>query len=141
VQGNLELARRAYEAFAGKDYEAALACGDPEIVYEFVGRFAEGNEYRGPEAILQLWSQLDEIFLDWTSKPEEYIDLGDRVLVLARETGVGRTSELPFEEKLGHLMTFRDGLIVRFQVFGSWTRALRAVGIGQPESPRSREVD
>jgi ketosteroid isomerase-like protein len=133
---NFELARRAYEAFSGKDYDAVLAMADPEIEYEFVERFAEGNVFRGVDAIRELWGQLDEVFLEWQSRPEELIDLGDQVLVLARERGVGRASGLEFDQKLAHLISFRDGRIIRFQVFGSWRRALRAVGIGSHEPER-----
>jgi ketosteroid isomerase-like protein len=131
MRGNLELARAAYDAFLHKDYDAALELADEDVEYEFVGRFAEGNVFRGPEEVRKLWLQLDEIFGEWRSRPEELIDLGDQVLVLARESGVGRASELHFEQKLGHLLSFRDGRIIRFQVFGSWRRALRAVGLGQ----------
>jgi ketosteroid isomerase-like protein len=128
---NFELARMAYDAFSRKDYDTVLGLADPEVEYEFVGDFAEGNIFHGPDAIRGLWNQLDEVFLEWQSRPEELIDLGDQVLVLARESGIGRASELEFDQKLGHLISFHDGHITRFQVFGSWRRALRAVGLGQ----------
>jgi ketosteroid isomerase-like protein len=130
-RSNLELARTAYEAFSRKDYDTVLAMAAPEVEYEFVGDFAEGNSFRGPDAVRALWKQLDDVFLEWQSRPEELIDLGDEVLVLARERGVGRASGLEFDQKLGHLISFQDGHITRFQVFGSWRRALRAVGLGQ----------
>jgi len=135
-QSNFELARVAYDAFSRKDYDTVLAMADPEIEYEFVGRFAEGNVFQGPGAIRDLWSQLDEVFLEWRSQPEELIDLEDQVLVLAREKGVGRASGLEFDQKVGHLISFRNSRITRFQVFGSWRRALRAVGIGPREAER-----
>jgi ketosteroid isomerase-like protein len=135
-QTNFELARVAYNAFSRKDYDAVLALAAPEIEYEFVGRFTEGNVFQGAGAIRELWNQLDEVFLEWRSQPEELIDLDDHVLVLARETGVGRASGLEFDQKLAHLISFRDGRITRFQVFGSWRRALRAVGLGQRETER-----
>ena len=128
---NFELARTAYEAFSKQDYDAVLEIADSDVEYEFVGGFAEGNAFHGPGAIRELWKQLDEVFVEWQSRPEELIDLGDQVLVLAREKGVGRASGLQFDQKLGHLITFRDGRITRFQVFGSWRRALRSVGLGQ----------
>jgi ketosteroid isomerase-like protein len=129
---NLELARVAYDAFSRKDYDTVLAMADPEVEYEFVGRsLTEGNVFHGPDAVRDLWSQLDDVFLEWRSRPEELIDLGDQVLVLVRESGVGRASGLEFDQKLGHLIFFRDGRITRFRVFGSWRGALRAVGLEQ----------
>ena len=130
-QSNFEMARAAYDAFSRKDYDTVLAMAVPDVEYEFVGDFAEGNIFQGIDAIRDLWNQLDEVFLEWQSRPEELIDLGDQVLVLARESGIGRASELEFDQKLGHLISFRDGRITRFQVFGSWKRALRDVGLGQ----------
>jgi ketosteroid isomerase-like protein len=132
-RSNFELAREAYDAFSRKDYDTVLGMADEDIEYEFVGRFAEGNVFTGIEAIRELWKQLDEVFLEWQSRPDELIDLGDDVLVLARERGVGRASGLEFDQKLGHLISFRDGRITRFRVFGSWRRALREVGIGPRE--------
>jgi ketosteroid isomerase-like protein len=129
---NLELARVAYDAFSRKDYDTVLAMADPDVEYEFVGRsLTEGNVFHGPDAVRDLWNQLDEVFLEWESRPEELIDLGNRALVLVRERGTGRASGLEFDQKLGHLISFRDGRITRFQVFGSWRAALRAVGLEQ----------
>jgi ketosteroid isomerase-like protein len=129
---NLELARVAYDAFSRKDYDTVLGMADPEVEYEFVGRsLTEGNVFHGPDAVRSLWNQLDDVFLEWRSRPEEMIELGDQVLVLVRESGTGRASGLEFDQKLGHLISFREGRITGFQVFGSWRRALRAVGLGQ----------
>jgi ketosteroid isomerase-like protein len=127
---NLELARRAYSAFAAKDHDAVLALAHPEVEYEFADSVADDNICRGPEEVRQLWRQLEEIFAHWESRPEEFIELEDRVLVLARESGVGRASGLRFDQKLAHLLTFEDGLIIRFQVFNGWKSALRTVGLG-----------
>jgi ketosteroid isomerase-like protein len=139
ARGNLDLATRAYEAFAAKDYDTVLALAHPAVEYEFVGRFADGNVFSGPDEVRRLWRQLDEVFSEWDSQPQDLIDLGDDVLVLARESGVGRASGLRFEQKLGHLLSFDDnGRIVRFQVFGSWKRALRSVGLGVSRAERER---
>jgi ketosteroid isomerase-like protein len=130
VRGNLKIARRAYEAFASKDYESALAFAAPDVRYEFAGRFAEGSDFEGAAAIRKLWEGLDMAFREWRSEPEEIIEVdSDRVLVLARETGVGRASGLEFSERLAHLMTFREGKIVRFEVFTSRRQALEAAGL------------
>jgi len=132
----VRLARRAYAAFAARDHDAVFALAHSDVEYEFADRVADDNVCRGEAEVRQLWRQLDEIFAHWESQPQEFLDLGDRVLVLARESGVGRASGLRFDQKLAHLLTIEDGLITRFQVYGSWKRALRVAGLGvSPAEP------
>jgi hypothetical protein len=72
---------------------------------------------------------------------EEIQAADDVVAVAALYRGTGRRSGAPFEGRIGHLFTLRDGLITRWEVFDDPARAFRAAGLAdvglgpEPGSP------
>jgi ketosteroid isomerase-like protein len=68
--------------------------------------------------------------------PERFIDLGDRVAVLARLEGRTRKDGLEFTGYGGAIMSFEDGLIRRIEEFDQRDALLEAAGLtaGQAES-------
>ena len=63
-------------------------------------------------------------------EPERFFNVDDeRVLVFVRVTATGRGSGAPVEMRVAHEFTIRDGLVVRFKVYGNRDQALEAVGL------------
>ena len=60
--------------------------------------------------------------------PEEYIGVGDRVVVVVRFVGRGRESGFPIDERLCHVWTLREGKAVRMEVHSGREEGLRAAG-------------
>jgi ketosteroid isomerase-like protein len=58
---------------------------------------------------------------------EEYIQSGDRILVLIHWTGRGKGSGAQIEGHGAHLWTFRGGLAVRYDVYRDRDEARRAL--------------
>jgi ketosteroid isomerase-like protein len=52
-----------------------------------------------------------------TIEAEEFIQSGDRILVLVRWSGRGKGSGVEIEASGAHLWTFRDGLAVRLETY------------------------
>ena len=52
-----------------------------------------------------------------TIEAEEFLQSGDRILVLVRWSGRGKGSGAEIEASGAHLWTFRDGLAVRFDTY------------------------
>jgi ketosteroid isomerase-like protein len=70
-----------------------------------------------------------------SSRADRIIELGDdRVLVLERQIGRGKTSGVVVEHEHGWLFTLRDGKIVRW--LGYWDRAeaIEAAGLREEVS-------
>jgi ketosteroid isomerase-like protein len=61
--------------------------------------------------------------------PERSIDCGDQVLVFVRTEARERTAGLEMNEQWVHLLTLRDGKMVRFQQFRDRDEALEAAGL------------
>jgi len=67
--------------------------------------------------------------MDWSLDPEEFIDAGERVVVLARLSARGRESGVSLERRDGMVWTVRDGKAVRLDYFNNATKALEAAGL------------
>ena len=60
---------------------------------------------------------------------EEFVDVGDRVLVTIRMRGRGRETGIEVEARLYDVYTLRGGLIVRMDEYADRAEALAAVGL------------
>jgi ketosteroid isomerase-like protein len=126
---NVDLARRTFEAFAAGDVEAMVALVDPE--FEFFPVTANittgGAPYRGHDGLRQYVADAARVWRELRIHPDEYRDLGDRVLTLGhtRARGGGMILDLPS----GWVWHMRDGKIVSCRVYASHEEALAAVGL------------
>ena len=129
-QENVEIVRRAYEAFAQGDIEAALAMCQPDIQVEDHERsLGTPTSYHGRDGFLTLFATVNEGFSDVRYTPEELTDVGDRVLVEVRRTGRGRASGAQVEERQFHVWDMVAGRAARFQVYLDRNQALEAAGL------------
>jgi ketosteroid isomerase-like protein len=62
-----------------------------------------------------------------TIEAEEFIQSGDRILVLVRWSGRGKGSGAEIEASGAHLWTFRDGLAVRLETYRDGDEARAAL--------------
>jgi ketosteroid isomerase-like protein len=90
---------------------------DPDVEMDTFG-MGELMRARGRDAVastlgdwLSAWERPLIIELD------ELVQRGDRILALMRWRGKGKESGVEMEAPGAHLWTFRDGLIVRFDVY------------------------
>ena len=124
-QENVDLARSAWTA------EAFVALFDESIVMD-------GRQYPLPDlpevvfgrddviaAVRHYWGTWDEYAID----PMEFIDAGQSVVITVRERGQGKTSGVPVERQQTQVWTFRNGRIVRWELFGERADALEAAGL------------
>jgi ketosteroid isomerase-like protein len=127
----LFLVHRAYAAIDRGDLELLkVLMYDPAAELSFAGKFADFDEtYRGREAAFAAYRAWVESWEDYRREPREVVDLGDRILILLRESGRGKGSGVPVEASLAMLLTFRSGRVVRHREFSDWQQALEAVGL------------
>jgi hypothetical protein len=77
-----------------------------------------GRRLQGPED-----SEWDE----WRAEAEEYVELGDYLVVLARYHGRGRGSGIEISQEGAHVFKLRNDRVVRLEIFASRERALESV--------------
>ena len=128
-QENVDLVRRAYEAFLGGDFAATLAKWHPDV--EIDGRnLPDGRVYRGHDGILEHVTSWANMWEDWRVELDRFIDAGDdRVVVLTHERGRNKATGMELDALHAELYTVRDGQIVRWQGFSVRAEALEAAGL------------
>jgi ketosteroid isomerase-like protein len=67
--------------------------------------------------------------MEWSVEPEQFIDAGERVVVLVRLSARGRGSGISLERPDGMVWTVRNGKAVRLDYFNNPTQALEAAGL------------
>ena len=136
-QANVAIATRALDAYnqyynlpVDSDWLPSLPqFFDPDVEWDLSRREIDGEVYHGYEGWLRLWKQYRDAWQEFRMEVEETIDAGDSVVLFTHNTGLSR-SGIRLGVRVGHVMTFRDGKIVRSQYFGEdRAAALEAVGL------------
>ena len=129
--GNVEVVKLLMDAVNRRDIDAFAAVRttpDFEWFSVFAAR-VEGDVYRGREGIEAFLGEVDQTWEDFRPSPEEYRDLGDRVLGLGRLRTRGRASGVAIDEPWGGVYDLRDGRVSRICTFLDHGEALRAAGL------------
>jgi hypothetical protein len=131
---NVELARQGYEAFRTGRLEAVLEMMDPDIEWSEGVDVPEPQVYRGHDGVRRQQEQFEAAWESFELEAEEFIDAGDKVVVLLKIRARGRGSEIEIEGRAAHVWTVRDGKAIRLEMYIDPARALEAAGVPR-ESP------
>jgi ketosteroid isomerase-like protein len=126
-QENVEMLRRATDAFNRGDLDAWFAEFDPEIVWYPFPDEPEPGPFRGLEAVQKMVARWMELFSgSFRSEVEEYIDAGEYVLVPTRMRGhiAGSTTDVVVDEV--YVNKCRDGKIIEVRECRTREEALEA---------------
>ena len=119
--------RAGYAAFNAGDDAATVANIDPEIeVYE-PPQLPDKKVWHGQEGYLAALRNMREVFGEISVEPEEFVELGDQVVVVARMVVRGVASGAEATLLMAHLWTVRGERAVRLEIFGSREDAMAAV--------------
>jgi ketosteroid isomerase-like protein len=128
-QANVEVVRRAYDAFNRRDLPAALDVFQPDA--EWIPYLAglEEKTYKGRNEIAAMWGEvLTEFSAFRVELSDALLDLGDTILIELTFHGIGRRSGADTRTTIFQVISFRDGRVVRVHGFRDRTEALEAVG-------------
>ena len=140
-QTNVEIAERGIDAFNRRDVEALaeVTALDSEWFPALPGA-VEGDGSRGFQGIETYLGEIRETWEELQLLADEYRDLGDRVLMLGRQEGLGRGSGVPVDAPIAVMFDLRDGKISRTRSYLDHAEALRAAGLSEePVTPMPEE--
>jgi len=111
----LEMLRNAYGAFATGNIPAVLAVFDPKIEWIEAEGFPYGGTYIGPDAVLvNVFMKLGTEWDGYSAMPAEFIDAGERIVVLGQYSGTYKATGRSFKADFAHVWTLRNGKAVKF---------------------------
>ena len=127
---NVEIVRRANEAFNRGDVPAMLECLDPNFEWWPRADDLEVVVFRGHDATAARFADMDAS-ARLRVELEECIDVGEFVVVVVHLVGRGRASGATFEERQAQAYRLRDGRIAELRIYHEMSDALKAVGLEQ----------
>jgi ketosteroid isomerase-like protein len=133
-QENVEIVRKAHEAFSRPDLDAfdvdaLYRYADPDLVVDWSrSEGLEAGIYRGEAATRRFWSTFFDSFHRVVVEPLDYIAHGDSVVVPHELHAWGR-SGVEVEAHSVVVFTIRDGRIVEMRLYRQTAEALTAVGL------------
>ena len=136
-QENVEVVRRAYEAFNTGDISRWLEGWHPNAEMHGLPTLPDAQVYRG-HAELRTWlKSILEGAEYFRVVPERFIDADDFVLVPVQASAKGRgecLSGMTVEMRFGHVIEIRDGKIQCLRTHAAQDEALEAVGLSEQDA-------
>jgi ketosteroid isomerase-like protein len=126
---NVEIVRRAIEAFNRGDFDAALQDVALDATIDFSrSRGPDAGVYVGHDAIRRFWTDMTEAFERHTMIPDEFLFHGEYVVVPITSRMTGRGG-IEVEATTATVATLRDGRMVRWTMYQEKQEALKAAGL------------
>jgi ketosteroid isomerase-like protein len=117
---NIEIAKKAYDAFAAGDLETVLGTFDDNVEFFVPGNSTISGTYRGKAEVTKFFAKLAE--KSFTTTPSRYLADDDAVVALGQITAGGESAPE------ADVMTFRGGKIVKLQGYGDTAMQERVYG-------------
>jgi ketosteroid isomerase-like protein len=124
-----QLVREAVAVFDRAGPEAILPYLTEDVVWQEDPDWPGGSTYHGHEGVLASLGELLDS-MDFESEVEEFVERGDRVLVLMHWTGHGSASGAEVDQRAAVVFTLRDELIAHVRFFFDSDRARATLDAG-----------
>jgi ketosteroid isomerase-like protein len=126
-QENVEIVRRAVDAFNAGDRDRLLSLVDPEIEFRSA---VEQKTYRGHAGLVRYREDVDAVIEEFHLEGDRLLDAGgDRVVHLYRIVGRGAGSGVPVSRDVAALWQLRNGRLLKGRVYLDQQDALEAAGL------------
>jgi ketosteroid isomerase-like protein len=113
---------------AGALAEAAARFFDPSFACTMQLPGSPATTYVGLDGFRATWRDWLAPWASYRTEIEELIDVGDRVVVLARDYGRREAGAPEVEQRNAAVWTVRDGRIVRAEFYANRAEGLASVG-------------
>jgi ketosteroid isomerase-like protein len=117
---NVEIVRRAYEAWNSDDPESAIDLLDPQVRWSLPQHFPDAETWQGRERVVEGLTAMAGAWESLRIDVHELIDEGDRVVARVRFQGRSAITGLALEGAGidRQVWTLRDGLVVEVEMLG-----------------------
>jgi hypothetical protein len=131
IRQNVETIKGAYNSVGRGNFDEILdLLVDPDVVVRDRPESPDPRTYRGHQGLQEALASSDETFEGFELEPEEFIGVGDHVVVVLTMRGTGRGSGVTVEERIAHQWRVHDGKAVALQVYSDPDDAVRDARAG-----------
>ena len=125
---NADLLRPIYEEWGRGNWRPRFDVYHPRMQWgwsdEFPGLAGVYEDHVDPNPRLRTWlSEWDQ----WRAVADDYLELGNHVVVLASYYGKGKGSGVEIRHEGAHVFELRDGKVVRLEIFATREKAIESV--------------
>jgi ketosteroid isomerase-like protein len=144
-QENVEVVQAAFEAWDALRWdlgssdrgpvERALSLIHPEIVVDATRNVFNPATYVGMEGLRRMQADTGEVWEEVRTERLEFIDAGDRIVVIGMLVGKGKASGVQVDQPVAQIVTVRDSRVVRWELgYTDRREALEAVGLSEQDA-------
>jgi ketosteroid isomerase-like protein len=114
------------------DVDALLQVFDPEVeVRPALSTFLASMVYRGHEGVRSWYAETNEPWAQLRADAERFIAAGDRTIVIVALHARVPGGEIDVAARIAHVVSVRDGRIVRLDGYDEPDKALAAVRLAE----------
>jgi ketosteroid isomerase-like protein len=127
---NVEIVREAWDAWSRGDMAALFEFYDPGIEWDMSHSYIpDMGVFHGHEGIREFFGEWRAFFAEYWAEAQEFIEVGDSVIVKVHQGGRGRSSSVGVEmPAYWQLYRLRDGRAVRVEIYRDEEEARTAAG-------------
>ena len=127
-QGNVDIASAAIDAYNRGDLEAALKDATADFEMDLSRALGPQHGVYRLDQMQRFWSEFSEGWQSLVIEPDEFIELGEHVVVPWTLHATGRDG-IEVEARVTWTFTIRDGAIERVCMYQERAEALEAAGL------------
>jgi ketosteroid isomerase-like protein len=129
---NVERVKAFTSLFEAGDRNEWREYFDPDVVWDTsASSMPSAGIYHGHEGIQRFFREWLGAWTDYRMEAREYIDAGGSVVIVFRQSGIGRGSGVKTERDFFGVYDLRDSKVVRYRQYESREEALKAVGLSE----------
>lgn len=129
-QENVEVAKRSFDAFNRRDFEALAELCDPAVTWRWGDHFFE-SDVSGLVELREFFGRWIEAFPNVRVQLEQALGSGDMLVFLLRQWGDGGATGVPLEMEFAQVITFANGSIRDVRNYTDRREALEAAGLAE----------
>jgi uncharacterized protein len=129
-EANVDVLRRGYEAFNRGDIETVMGLLDPNVEWkepDVEGLPQRGTHHGAEDVASNVFGAIVGNWDGFQAVPEEFLDAGDRVVVLGQFQGTGKASGRTLDATFAHVWTLRGGKAVHFRAYADTANVLHSL--------------
>ncbi len=128
---NVGALRAVYEEWGEGNFRAGADLYDERVMFIPFSDFPAADHYVGPDGVREFMLAFLSAWTNLSIAADDFIPVGDHVLVSAHWKGVGQESGAATEMRCFDVWTFRGKTVTRVEFFVDRAEALEALGVSE----------